>query len=51
MTHTHKCGLTALGMLEGYGCGHVWSHDPAVPMQPADHMCPNCGRGPFYAKV
>lgn len=42
--HKHKCGLTALGQLEGLGCGHIWAHETGTL---ADHYCPQCGAGPF----
>lgn len=50
-THTHRCGLTALGELEGYGCGHEWSHDDRLRWDWMDHYCPVCGRGPFTVQV
>ncbi len=50
--HTHQCGRIYSGMISGYGCGHVWSHtrDESRSMKD-DHMCPQCGRGPWYTRV
>lgn len=50
--HAHQCGRVSFGMLKNYGCGHVWSHVRDVKKSlPADHMCPECGLGPWYEEV
>jgi hypothetical protein len=46
-SHKHKCGLTILGQLKDYGCGHVWEHETTENWYMKDHYCPRCGKGPF----
>lgn len=50
--HPHQCGRVRDGWLEGYGCGTLWFHkrDPTVSLA-ADHMCPMCGKGPWYYEL
>lgn len=54
--HEHRCGLD-IEERGREGCGYVWSHAPCDPLQPCTseeneerHMCPRCGRGPWYTK-
>jgi hypothetical protein len=55
MKHSHKCGLTASGEIP-WGCGAIFSHEdrlPAfgeIPFLKA-HLCPFCGKGPWYFKL
>lgn len=46
--HKHKCGMS----LGGYerGCGHVWEHDESCRSNREKHICPKCGRGPWYVR-
>lgn len=51
--HFHQCGRITDGLVEGYGCNHVWMHKAVSPVKTgrvsvADHMCPECGAGPWY---
>src|SRR5687767_5214921 len=59
--HKHQCGLitvdekgTTLLLEDGYGCHHVWEHNPQGGLllleKVAQHKCPKCGRGPWYAE-
>lgn len=51
--HEHKCGFTR-GLRapeegrDGEGCGHVWGHDADNYGKTNPHICPACGRGPWY---
>jgi hypothetical protein len=49
--HSHQCGMTAIGFLEGYGCGHIWEHDDKLEWTLAEHRCPRCGKGPFTRRI
>lgn len=49
--HEHQCGLTALGLIKGLGCGYVWAHPTTVDWKLIDHYCPRCGAGPFTFHV
>lgn len=48
--HRHKCGYSAAGDLPG--CGQVFEHEmipvPKHVRVSSSHMCPNCGKGPWY---
>lgn len=59
MKHRHVCGLRSLsGSLSGEppknleGCGFVWEHVRLVNVSDQEysenHLCPNCGVGPWY---
>lgn len=55
LLHRHQCGLTSFGKI-GIGCDHQWSHTtldakPGTPEYARAHMCPQCGRGPWYHLV
>ncbi len=61
--HTHRCGLhltVAQGRnhedpaLTVVGCGHEWQHErifKSAEDYANRHVCPNCGLGPWYARV
>lgn len=65
-THTHKCGFAPeppAGSLEallwpkgkeepadGAGCGHEFEHGADCLGSSSKHMCPACGRGPWFEK-
>lgn len=52
MKHMHQCGMTALGRVDGYGCGYKWEHERDERKTLAnDHMCPKCGCGPWYEQI
>lgn len=50
--HYHQCGRMTGGIIPGYGCGYVWRHQGPKPKSTIEymerHMCPDCGRGPWY---
>jgi hypothetical protein len=50
--HEHSCGTTATGKILGYGCGHTWTHEGirnvSNKYRANMHMCPSCGRGPWF---
>lgn len=51
--HKHECGITAFGPLADYGCGYRWEHTaPSMTVtgrtKSSEHMCPACGRGPWF---
>lgn len=58
-THKHQCGLITVDeagatmLLDDFGCQYIWEHDSrpgaALHEKVAHHMCPKCGRGPWYA--
>lgn len=57
MTHIHICGLRADRADEPprnlYGCGFTWQHVRLTNVSDEEyaknHLCPNCGLGPWYA--
>lgn len=59
--HKHQCGRITIYehgqtilLEDGYGCQHIWEHQEApgetLAEKVARHKCPNCGRGPWYAR-
>ena len=55
MSHQHKCGVRYSDLelfMEGepQGCGFVWEHNEQCRGNAETHMCPQCGRGPWYDK-
>lgn len=62
--HTHVCGydpdyhdwrhdlITGQTTLDrGAGCGHRWSHGDGNQNKAEAHICPECGRGPWYVRA
>lgn len=49
--HYHQCGRTIFGMMDNFGCGHLWNHrclTNSDQKRVDSHKCPKCGRGPWY---
>jgi hypothetical protein len=46
--HAHKCGFDPRHP-EHAGCGHVWEHGEENLKKETAHVCPACGRGPWWS--
>lgn len=50
--HFHQCGRVHGGWLEGYGCEYLFKHTYTKELSlVSQHMCPACGRGPWYYEL
>jgi len=52
--HRHQCGDADKFKYKSFdpakGCGHVFEHDDSFFGKDEEHMCPECGRGPWVIK-
>ena len=53
--HKHQCGDDNRLKYEGFnpekGCGRIFEHDETSHGIAAEHMCPDCKRGPWMTKL